>query len=75
MPNPARNALYTKVYKDKEVCCAYSGEVCRVPLSNSTEPFYSGVGLFQMALEKWLPCFGNHTYEGMTFQIPAAIGR
>lgn len=23
----------------------------------STEPFYSGVGLFQMALEKWLPCF------------------
>ena len=41
----------------------------------STEPFYSGVGLFQMALEKWLPCFGNHTYEDMTFQIPEAIGR
>ena len=41
----------------------------------STEPMYSGVGLFQMALEKWLPCFGNHTYEGMTFQIPEAIGR
>lgn len=25
----------------------------------STEPFYAGVGLFGMALEKWLPCFGN----------------
>ena len=36
----------------------------------STEPFYSGLGLFQMALEKWLPCFGNHTYDDMTFQIP-----
>ena len=29
----------------------------------STEPFYSGVGLFGMALEEWLPCFGNGTYQ------------
>lgn len=27
----------------------------------STEPFYAGVGLFGMALEKWLPCFANRT--------------
>lgn len=42
----------------------------------STEPFYAGVGLFQMALEKWLPCFGNHTYDEMTLQIPesASVG-
>jgi len=24
-----------------------------------TEPFYAGIGLFGMALEKWLPCFGS----------------
>ncbi|KAI9664853.1 MAG: hypothetical protein M1821_006301 [Bathelium mastoideum] len=35
-----------------------------------TEPFYAGVGLFQMALEKWLPCFGNGSYASMTFQFP-----
>lgn len=29
----------------------------------STEPLFSGVGLFSMALEKWLPCFGNSSYE------------
>ncbi|KAI9695772.1 MAG: hypothetical protein M1820_008444 [Bogoriella megaspora] len=32
-----------------------------------TEPFYAGVGLFSMALEKWLPCFGNGTYGTTTF--------
>jgi hypothetical protein len=40
----------------------------------STEPFLGGIGLFQMALEKWLPCFGNHTYDDMNNQIPVAIG-
>ena len=25
----------------------------------SQEPFYSGLGLFQLALDEWLPCFGN----------------
>lgn len=40
----------------------------------STEPFYAGVGLFQMALEAWLPCFGNRSYADMTFQFPDAIG-
>ena len=30
----------------------------------STEPFYAGTGLFGMALEMWLPCFGNGTYKG-----------
>ncbi|KAF2239202.1 hypothetical protein EV356DRAFT_528482 [Viridothelium virens] len=34
------------------------------------EPFYAGVGLFGMALEKWLPCFGNGSYGRMTFQFP-----
>ena len=34
------------------------------------EPFYAGVGLFEMALEKWLPCFNNGSYAGMTFQFP-----
>jgi hypothetical protein len=28
----------------------------------NTEPFYAGVGLFTMALGRWLPCFGNGTY-------------
>lgn len=28
----------------------------------SPEPFYAGVGLFQSALEKWLPCFAEGTY-------------
>ena len=23
------------------------------------EPFYSGLGLFEMALDEWLPCFGD----------------
>ena len=23
------------------------------------EPFYSGLGLFEMALNEWLPCFGD----------------
>ena len=35
-----------------------------------TEPFYAGVGLFEMALERWLPCFGNGSYASMTFQFP-----
>ena len=26
----------------------------------STEPFYAGIGLFEMALETWLPCFGGN---------------
>ncbi|THU93213.1 peptidase S28 [Dendrothele bispora CBS 962.96] len=26
----------------------------------SQEPFYSGLGLFQLALDEWLPCFGNN---------------
>ena len=34
-----------------------------------TEPFYAGVGLFEMALEKWLPCFGNGSYGTMEFQF------
>jgi hypothetical protein len=25
----------------------------------SQEPFYSGLGLFQLALDEWLPCFGQ----------------
>ncbi|KAK3074765.1 hypothetical protein LTS18_014162, partial [Coniosporium uncinatum] len=35
-----------------------------------TEPFYAGIGLFSMALERWLPCFGKgnstqrHVNEG-----------
>lgn len=33
----------------------------------SVEPFYAGVGLFSMALEEWLPCFGNGSYGSMTF--------
>jgi hypothetical protein len=32
----------------------------------STEPFYAGVGLFQMALEKWLPCFGQRSNGDMS---------
>jgi len=36
----------------------------------STEPFYAGVGLFQMALEEWLPCFGKGEYAGMSFELP-----
>lgn len=27
----------------------------------SQEPFYSGLGLFQLALDEWLPCFANGT--------------
>lgn len=38
----------------------------------STEPFYAGVGLFSMALEEWLPCFGDGAYGDMTFQFPDA---
>ena len=41
----------------------------------STEPFYAGLGLFQMALETWLPCFQNNSYEDMTFQFPEAISQ
>ena len=26
----------------------------------SQEPFYSGLGLFEQALDEWLPCFGRH---------------
>ncbi|KAK4992669.1 hypothetical protein LTR50_001003 [Elasticomyces elasticus] len=36
----------------------------------STEPFYAGTGLFQSALEVWLPCFANGTYGGMMFGFP-----
>ena len=25
----------------------------------SQEPFYSGLGLFELALDEWLPCFGS----------------
>lgn len=25
----------------------------------SQEPFYTGLGLFQLALDEWLPCFGQ----------------
>lgn len=39
----------------------------------STEPFYSGVSLFQSALEAWLPCFRNGSYGSMTFQFPEAV--
>ena len=39
----------------------------------STEAFYAGVGLFQMALEKWLPCFGNGSCGRMTFEYPSHI--
>ncbi|TKX20341.1 extracellular serine carboxypeptidase-like protein 2 [Elsinoe australis] len=36
----------------------------------STEPYYAGLGLFQSALEEWLPCFGNGSYAQMLYQIP-----
>lgn len=40
----------------------------------STEPFYSGVSLFQSALEAWLPCFGNGTYgREMVFQFSESV--
>lgn len=39
----------------------------------STEPFYAGVSLFQSALEVWLPCFGNASYEDVTLQVPGAM--
>ncbi|KAK5011257.1 hypothetical protein LTR16_005133 [Cryomyces antarcticus] len=38
----------------------------------STEPFYAGVGLFQQALEAWLPCFANGSYGDMTFHLPGS---
>ncbi|KAJ3008349.1 hypothetical protein NUW54_g3188 [Trametes sanguinea] len=28
----------------------------------SQEPFYSGLGLFEMALDEWLPCFGQDSH-------------
>lgn len=34
-----------------------------------TEPFFAGVGLFTMALEQWLPCFGNGSYGSMQFAL------
>jgi hypothetical protein len=40
----------------------------------STEPFYAGVGLFQSALEAWLPCFANGTYgSDMLYQVPGQV--
>lgn len=27
----------------------------------SPEPFYAGLGLFQLALDEWLPCFGSNS--------------
>lgn len=27
------------------------------PVANNGEPFYAGLGLFEMALDEWLPCF------------------
>lgn len=34
-----------------------------------TEPFFAGVGLFEMALEQWLPCFGNGSYGRMEYVV------
>lgn len=32
----------------------------------SQEPFYSGLGLFELALDEWLPCFGKgQTTQGV----------
>ncbi|KAF2222372.1 peptidase S28 [Elsinoe ampelina] len=36
------------------------------------EPYYAGLGLFQSALEEWLPCFGNGSYAQMRYQLPGA---
>ncbi|KAG8630818.1 hypothetical protein KVT40_002437 [Elsinoe batatas] len=38
----------------------------------SVEPYYAGLGLFQSALEEWLPCFGNGSYAQMRYQLPGA---
>ena len=38
----------------------------------STEPFYAGVGLFERALETWLPCFGGGKYGAMRFVMEPA---
>ena len=38
----------------------------------STEPFYAGVGLFERALETWLPCFGGGRYGAMQFVMEPA---
>lgn len=35
----------------------------------STGPFCAGVGLFESALETWLPCFGGGKYSAMAFVI------
>ncbi|KAJ9630614.1 hypothetical protein H2203_001137 [Taxawa tesnikishii (nom. ined.)] len=35
----------------------------------STEPLYAGIGLFQSALEAWLPCFGNDSDGSMQFDF------
>ena len=37
-----------------------------------TEPFYAGVGLFQQALDEWLPCFGMGEFGRMDFVIEGA---
>ena len=29
----------------------------------SQEPFYAGLGLFEQALDEWLPCFGRHSAD------------
>ncbi|KAI0074677.1 hypothetical protein K474DRAFT_1601127 [Panus rudis PR-1116 ss-1] len=29
------------------------------PVAKNGEPFYAGLGLFEMALDEWLPCFGK----------------
>ena len=41
---------------------------------STVEPFYAGVGLFQSALEVWLPCFGGYGHGDMKIQFPDAIG-
>jgi hypothetical protein len=38
----------------------------------STEPFYAGVGLFERALEPWLPCFGGGKYGALEFVMEPA---
>jgi Serine carboxypeptidase S28 len=38
----------------------------------STEPYYAGIGLFERALETWLPCFGGGKSGAMKFVMEPA---
>lgn len=49
---PPSNNYFGVIYRGREHCSDLASQ-----LKEPSEPFYTSLALFQLALDEWLPCF------------------